>query len=201
MSGVRLASIVVGGAAQPWVAMGFATDAGGRIPFHNGALEFTGHGRGLHGITITGRDGLPADIEGIPVTAGELSAPIAHPNGAFELDHLVVMTDSLERTSDAVTAAIGTDLRRIRETDVVRQGFHRIGPRGCIVEIVERADVRRVGLFGLVITVVDLDAVVDAHERDTIGTARDAVQPGRRIATARSEAGLGTAVAFMSPNV
>jgi hypothetical protein len=32
-----------------------------------------------------------------------------------------------------------------------------------------------------------------------LGAPRDAVQPGRRIATLRREAGLGPAVAFMTP--
>jgi hypothetical protein len=34
---------------------------------------------------------------------------------------------------------------------------------------------------------------------DLLGEPRAAVQPGRRIATLRKEAGLGPAVAFMSP--
>jgi hypothetical protein len=35
---------------------------------------------------------------------------------------------------------------------------------------------------------------------DVTGEARDAVQPGRRIATLRSSAGLGIPVALMSPD-
>ena len=34
---------------------------------------------------------------------------------------------------------------------------------------------------------------------DLLGSPRDAVQPGRRIATLRPEAGLGPAIAFMTP--
>jgi hypothetical protein len=33
---------------------------------------------------------------------------------------------------------------------------------------------------------------------DLLGRPRDAVQPGRRIATLRAEAGLGPAIAFMT---
>jgi hypothetical protein len=33
---------------------------------------------------------------------------------------------------------------------------------------------------------------------DLLGSPRDAVQPGRRIATLRPEAGLGPAIAFMT---
>jgi hypothetical protein len=44
----------------------------------------------------------------------------------------------------------------------------------------------------------DLDQTAHALG-DLLGTPRDAVQPGRRIATLRAEAGLGPAIAFMSP--
>ena len=115
------------------------------------------------------------------------------------LDHIVVMTDSLERTSAAVEAVTGHECRRIRETSTVRQGFHRVGPGGVIIEIVERADVAAAHLWGFVVTVPDLDAVV-AGAGGLIGAPRDAVQPGRRIATVRSAAGLATAVAVMSPD-
>ena len=47
------------------------------------------------------------------------------------------------------------------------------------------------------ITVDDLDALCEANP-DLIAPPKPAVQPGRRIATARREAALGTAVAFMS---
>ena len=53
-------------------------------------------------------------------------------------------------------------------------------------------------LWGISFLVADLD-VTAAHLGDLLGTPRDAVQPGRRIATLRREAGIGTAVAFMTP--
>lgn len=115
------------------------------------------------------------------------------------LDHIVVMTDSLERTSAAVEAVTGHECRRIRETSTVRQGFHRVGPGGVIIEIVERTDVEAAHLWGFVVTVHDLDAAI-AGADGLIGAPRDAVQPGRRIATVRSAAGLATAVAVMSPD-
>jgi hypothetical protein len=48
-----------------------------------------------------------------------------------------------------------------------------------------------------VLTVADLDAAIDRAD-GLIGAARDAVQPGRRIATVRSSAGLGVPVALLS---
>ncbi len=58
----------------------------------------------------------------------------------------------------------------------------------------------RTSLFGLVVNVVDLDAVCERWGKDVIGVPKPAVQPGRRIATVRSAAGLGVPVAFMTPD-
>lgn len=202
MTPVRLARVTVGGTPDAWSAVGFAVDEHGCIPFVNGALEFTGDGAGMLGIVVDGpgAEVLPADIEGISLSAGTGVAALDHPNGAFELDHIVIMTDSLERTSDAVAAALGLERRRIRETPQVRQAFHRFADRGCIIEIVERAGLERVGLWGLVVNVADLDAVIESQGSDRIGNAKTAVQPGRRIATFRSDAGLGVPVALMTPD-
>ena len=52
---------------------------------------------------------------------------------------------------------------------------------------------------GISFLVADLDATA-AFLGDLLGTPRDAVQPGRRIATLGREAGLGPAIAFMSPD-
>ena len=62
-----------------------------------------------------------------------------HPIGATGLDHVVVMTSDLERTSAAIAVATGCELKRIREIGSMRQGFHRIG--GLIVELVERPEI------------------------------------------------------------
>lgn len=202
MSSIRLATLVVGGTSEPWLALGFALDRHGRIPVNNGALEFAGSGSGLLALGVAGLD-TSVDLDGMVVTAVDASSvppAVDHPNAAFELDHIVVMTDSLERTSDAVADVLGCERRRTREAGDQRQAFHRLGPRGVILEIVEREGVTGVGLFGVVFTVVDLDAVVAAHDRDVLGLAKDATQPGRRIASVRSGAGLGVPTAFMSPD-
>jgi hypothetical protein len=201
----RLAAIRVGGADPTrWQAAGFALDDAGRVAFTNGAIEFGGE-EGVVELVLEADDRsreMPSNLEGIPLVVGPMSLPADHPNGAYELDHLVVMTDSLERTSDAVTATLGLDRRRIRETDSVRQAFHRFpgqgGSRGCILEVVESSHVGATGVFGVVANVVDLDATV-ALLGDLVGAAKDAVQPGRRVATIRSAAELGFALALMTP--
>jgi catechol 2,3-dioxygenase-like lactoylglutathione lyase family enzyme len=204
VTGARLAAIVVGGPSAPWESLGFAVDRSGRVPFANGAIEFD-HGAtaGMVGLVIDGVDDMAGDLEGVPLLTGIAVAPIEHPNGAFELDHVVVVTDSLERTSGTVTDVLGLECRRIREAGSVRQAFHRFGDqggtRGCILEVVESRRVERTGLFGLVVNVADLDALAVRYEGGAIGPSRDAVQPGRRIATVRADAGLGVAVALMTP--
>ncbi len=198
MTGVRLAAVSVRGAADPWTSLGFALDDHGRVPLANGALVFDAD---VAGLVVAGVMDLPDDVDGVPLAPGQEVCGIEHPNGAFELDHIVVMTDSLDRTSAAIESVLGLAQRRIRETDSVRQAFHRFddqgGVRGCIVEVVENTRVERAGLWGLVVGVHDLDALV-AMAGDLLRSPKPAVQPGRRIATIRSAAGLGTAVAAMS---
>ena len=204
MTGTRLAAVRIGGSREPWETLGFASDLAGRIPLRNGALEFTGAGSGLSGLVIDGTEAVPDDIEGVALTRGDVVPALEHPNGAIELDHVVLMTDSLERSSEAIEAALGLPCKRVRETGTVRQAFHRfadeIQARGCIIEIVENARVERTSLFGLVVNVVDLDAVCERWGSDVIGAPKTAVQPGRRIATVRSTVGLGVPVAFMTPD-
>lgn len=204
----RLAAIVVGGAAEPWTGFGFAVDASGRAALANGAIELAGGDRhGIVALAVAGVDDLPDDVDGVPVRSAGAEAPASaadHPNGAFELDHVVVMTDSIERTSAAVQRVLGLELRRVREAGPVRQAFHRFADepagRGCILEVVERPDLVGAELWGFVVNVGDLDATVASLGHELVGEPRDAVQPGRRIASARRGAGLGVPVALMTPS-
>jgi catechol 2,3-dioxygenase-like lactoylglutathione lyase family enzyme len=200
---VRLSALRCGDAAEAWEAIGFAVDAGGRIALANGAIELTGDGRGLTGLVVDGELGAPAEIEGIPIDRAPIVPGRDHPNGAFELDHVVVRTPDLETTSGVVADVLGLELRRIRETETVRQGFHRFpdqgGVRGCIVEVVDDGRATETGLWGLVVNVEDLDAVVERLGPDLIGPPKPAVQAGRGIATIRRAAGLGVPLALMSP--
>lgn len=157
-------------------------------------------------ITGWGLSGVDPDVDGIDGLATTVTArgtPMVgdHRNGALGLDHVVVLTDSLERTCHAIDEVTGAPLRRVRELGSMRQGFHRIGSGGLIVEVVERGDHADAPttFWGFVVDVADLDATVALLGPELIGAARDAVQPGRRIATVRGEAGIGIPLAFMSP--
>lgn len=205
MTVVRLAAIRLGGTSDPWAALGFSVDADGAVPLANGALVFDDATTGMTGLEIAdwpAPSSGAADVDGVSVTAGDIRPALSHRNGATELDHVVVMTDSLERTGDAIEATLGLACKRIRETEVVRQGFHRFADeaaaRGCIIEVVENAKVKETALFGLVVIVTDLHAMCAELGSDVISEPKPAVQPGRFIATVRQEVGLPTRVAFMS---
>jgi len=122
-----------------------------------------------------------------------------HPNGAIGVDHVVMTTPDFDRTL-AELESDGFELRRIREAgDDARQAFYVIGP--ALLEVVgprQPAPDGEARLWGVTFVVSDLDATA-VLLGDHLGAPRDAVQPGRRIATVRREAGLGPGVAFMTP--
>jgi hypothetical protein len=197
-----LAAVEVGGAPVTWQALGFRVASDGTVALGNGAIRLVDAPTGVRALIIDRAD-VPASIDGVAVAAGTASDATDHPNGAFELDHVVVTTDSLERTSAAFADQLGLPQRRVREagegTRRVRQAFHRFG-NGCILEIVESARTTGgVALFGLVVNVADLESLCDELGPELIGPPKPAVQPGRLIATVRSHAGVGFPVALMSP--
>ena len=144
-------------------------------------------------------DGLPTEHRAARAASGQQHPNASqHPNGAIGLDHVVVTTPDFDRTSAALAAA-GMPLRRVREAPGgFRQGFRRLGP--AILELVEARDAPPgpADFWGLVVIVSDLDALAE-RLGDRLGAAKPAVQPGRRIATLRSSAGLGEPIAFMTP--
>ena len=155
------------------------------------------------GWAFDGLEGDPMGVDGIPTTsAPRPGEPPTHPNGVTSLDHVVVTTPDVDRTVAALEAA-GLRALRERATEAggrpMRQVFLR--PGEAIVEVVgppAPAGGGRARFFGLAFTVADLDATA-ARLGDALGPAKDAVQPGRRIATVRSGGAPGVPVAFMSP--
>jgi hypothetical protein len=169
------------GDPETWARVGFAPGEpiGGVAIGYGAALEL-----GVEGLGAERPDGLPiAAAEGGPAGHG------SHPNGARVIDHVVALTDDMDRTLAALQAA-GLELRRERRAPA-RQAFFNL--RTLVLELVE-APGRPPALWGLTVVVEDLDAL-----GPPVGPARDAVQPGRRIATVPKDAGLPAALAFMTP--
>jgi hypothetical protein len=187
-------------AADPgaWRALGFAVDADDIVRIGAVAVRLGVPGRGITGWTLSGAQG-PAEIDGIPTAwARPLpAAGAAHPNGAHQVDHVVVRSPDVARTLQALTDA-GMTLRRERSAGEVRFAFFRHGE--CIVELAGPVQPEAAGgparLWGLTLQVADLDAAARLLG-DALGEVRDAVQPGRRIATVRREAGAGIPLALM----
>lgn len=199
----ELVGLHVGDRPSQWEALGFSTMNScvwlGPIRIELGALARGIVGWRLGGIPPTAAiDGLPTEVDASPAGGPARS----HPNGAVGLDHLVVITPDFDRSSAALARA-GMPLRRIREAPAgFRQGFRRLGP--AILELVEASGAHRkdepARFWGLVVIVSDLAALAERLE-DRLGAIREAVQPGRQIATLRESAGLGQAVAFMTEEV
>jgi hypothetical protein len=192
-----------------WQAAGFDTEGDlcevGTVRLR---LEGPGRGRGIVGWSVRGARSL--ELDGLPTAASTSEPPpraAPHPNGVVSIDHLVVLTPDLDRTTAALRDA-GFDLRREREGPTPggsrRQSFFRMGE--LILELVEAPAGSRIAedparparLWGISFLVEELEHTA-AELGDLLGDPRDAVQPGRRIATLRKEAGLGPAIAFMTP--
>ncbi len=212
-SAVTIDELVLADEPERWRSLGFELDGDGDVVLGTIRVRLAGDGAregaapGFLGWSLRGL--AASELDGLP-TSGSRSAPrepaAEHANGIVAVDHVVAMTPSLERTAAALQAA-GLDLRRIREqptpAGAPRQAFFRLGEAILEVvqepyEIVEREGAERPArLWGLALLSSDLDRTVRALG-ERAGEAREAVQPGRRIATVRRSAGLAAPVAVLS---
>jgi len=207
----RVEWLTVSGDPDAWKSLGLVVTDGGQVPLYGASLQIVAPAdssavsvpSGITGWTLSGIDVDVSSIDGLSTSHAPAGPPVfaEHALGAIGLDHVVVMTSELDRTSAAIAEATGCELKRIREVGTMRQGFHRIGSGGLIVELVERPEIPDgpASFWGIVINVDDLDAACALIGADRISAPKDAVQPGRRIATIRGEVGLGLPVALMTP--
>jgi hypothetical protein len=177
-----LVTLAVADEPGPWAELGFAVD---RHQFLLGGItvELVGRDRG-EGIVGWTLGTAPAD----------LPEP-EHPNGAIALDHVVMLTPAFEAQRDELKAE-GLDLRRERD-DLrdTRMAFFRAGRTIVELTAVPEGETRLWGFVAVLPSVDDPAPVLAPH----LGEPRDAVQPGRRIATLNATAGISPALAFMTP--
>jgi hypothetical protein len=192
----ELDEIVLGDPPEAWEALGF-TVADGVVELGGVRIRLGAPGEGIAGWSLRGLLEAAVDLDGLPTSVSDAPpAPAAaHPLGATAVDHVVALTPDFDRTLGKLRAA-GLDYRSTRETGGgFRQAFFVVGP--CLLELGGPAE-GAVRFWGLTLVVEDIDAAA-AQLGDRLGRVKDAVQPGRRIATLRSEAGLGVPVALMTP--
>jgi catechol 2,3-dioxygenase-like lactoylglutathione lyase family enzyme len=206
---VTLDELTVAGPAQPWRECGFAVEDGVCV-LGEVRIGFAPEQRSDGLVAWSLREAASLDLDGLPTARSDRPPPDEapeHPNGVASLDHVVAISSDLDRTVAALVGA-GLDLRRIREeptpAGAPRQAFFRLGP--TILEVVQEppeATERHGGdrpafFWGLAFTAPDLERTV-AFLGDRVSEIRDAVQPGRQIATLRRNAGLSVPVALMTP--
>jgi catechol 2,3-dioxygenase-like lactoylglutathione lyase family enzyme len=203
--------LVVAADPAAWSDAGFRVEDGvarvGSVP-----IELAGAEAGkritrcvLSGVRLDDFDGLPVALAEAPGAAASRESSPPHPNGVTRIDHVVAFTPDLDRTV-AAGQALGLDLRRVRDEAAPagspRQAFFRLGE--LMLEVAQAPEGSPLAgdsparFYGLAFVVEDIDATAAALG-PLCGEPRDAVQPGRRIATVRREAGLGLPVAFMTP--
>jgi hypothetical protein len=198
----RLVEVVVGDDPAVWQAAGFTVD-GDTIHLDGLRLRLVdpAHGRGIRALGFDPT--WTADLDGLSTiaSAADPDGPrdAAHRNGAIALDHLVVTSPDPERTTAALVRA-GIEPRRSivgarGDTDVLYR-FFLVGT--CVLELIGPVDAPETAgparFAGLAFTSVTIDAL------GGLATApKDAVQPGRRIATLRHDVGASVPIAFLSP--
>src|SRR5262249_34324977 len=154
-----VAALRIGAVPAGWSRLGFDVDAEGTALVGGVRLELlasAAQGKivswALDSAAVPDSvDGLSTDSRPAPDGEGE------HPNGALGIDHLVVLTPSLDRTAAAL-AEIGLDCRRVRDAgDGVRQGFFLFD--NLLVEVVEGTgleDGEPARFWGVTVVVSDL---------------------------------------------
>ena len=202
-----LRELVVGDEPAAWEKLGFAMDGDRCRIGHVDVVCDPAVGKGIRRWTLVGAGDIdrPDEIDGIPTTWSDdgLDANTAmHPNGVVEIDHVVLTTPDVDRTVAAIER-LGIRARRQRETDTygapMLQTFFKVGQP--ILELIgpkEPMGDKPARFFGLAFTSSDLDAT-SAFLGASLHPAKDAVQPGRRIATLDKTAGSTIGIAIMSP--
>jgi hypothetical protein len=206
MNSARIGELVIGGSRANWAQVGINFSQDGVFAVGEIALRIDESlPAGLHSWALTNVESTISSIDGILTTEvliesqqskNETHEFVLKPLG---MDHVVVNTPDLERTSGALHNATGAELKRIRDAgNGMRQGFHRLGD--VIVEIVSVPSMPAgdASLWGFVINVADVNAVAAYLGPDVLSPPKPAVQKNRLIATFRGAVGLGVPVALMS---
>lgn len=210
MTAVAIDELVVADEPGTWSDAGFeVVDGHCDIGTVRVVLAGRDAGRGLVGWSVRGLNGGSADFDGLrpaESTSPPREPAPPQPNSVTSIDHLVAFTPDRDRTVAAIEAE-GLEVRRVRDEPspggAGGQAFFRLGE--VVLEVIEYAEDspwaadRDAGarLWGLAMEVDSLERTAEVLG-ERLGTPRDAVQPGRQIATLRRSAGLAIPIAFMT---
>ena len=195
----ELAELVIADLPDAWRELGFEVDEQDHLDIGGVRIRLGGGGSGITAWSLM-RVNAMGSIDGLPSPVPRVLYPPpfkTHPNGATGIDHIVILSSSLDRTAAALDRA-GVELKRTQESERGRMGFRRLGP--AVLEVVQRDELEsdEARFWGLAVVVISLEEIAE-RLGDRLGPINDAVQPGRRIATLRADAGLSVPLAFMSP--
>ena len=206
MSSARIGELVIGGSRANWAQVGINFSHEGVFAIGEVLLRIDeALPPGMHSWALSNIDSTVVSIDGISTTGNVANDRIEHIDAQgfaltpLGIDHVVVNTPDLERTSLALHEATGAELKRIRDAgNGVRQGFHRLGD--VIIEIVSAPSMPpgNASLWGFVLNVADAHEVAAYLGPDVLSPPKPAVQKNRLIATFRGAVGLGVPVALMS---
>ena len=206
MSSARIGELVIGGSRANWAQVGINFSHDGVFAIGEIVLRINETlPPGVHSWALSNIDSTVVSIDGISTTGNVANDRIEYNDAQgfvltpLGIDHVVVNTPDLERTSLALHEATGAELKRIRDAgNGVRQGFHRLGD--VIIEIVSAPSMPpgNASLWGFVLNVADVHEVAAYLGPDVLSPPKPAVQKNRLIATFRGAVGLGVPVALMS---
>lgn len=177
-----------------WSDLGFAV-SGDVVQVGGVGIRLAGReaGDGILGWHVSGlQSAVLPEVPEVPAGEGD------HANGVTAVDHVVAFTGDMDATMSALAAG-GLEARRVREVPGgdLHQAFYVLGT--ALLELGGPVDGETGARFwGLTLVADDLDALAE-RLGDRLGTIKDAVQPGRRIATLRREAGSSVPLAFITP--
>ncbi len=201
---VLLKELVMGDEPAVWEALGFTMDGDRCRLGHVDVVCDPSVGKGIRKWTLVGEG--PDSVDGVPTSWSPTGVEPAgaHPNGIVEIDHVVLTSPDVVRTVGNLEA-LGIAVRRERETDTygapMKQVFFKLGqPILELIGALEPMGDQPARFFGLAFTSANLDATAK-YLGAALHPSKDAVQPGRRIATLDKAAGSTIAIAVMSPEV
>ena len=202
----QISELSLPGAPSLWEALGFAvvgaSFAAGEVTCRLSAPEPSWG--------FAGADSVPNEICGIPATGAEPPPPSSgtsrHANGAFKIDHVVLVSQSPTKTKEELEAfGLVSKGARLLGSGSSRRAAVFFWSGELLIELVGPADeapeaTSLAQLWGVTFVADDFDRVA-AVAGDLVSPTRDAVQPGRQIVTIDGAAGLGVGVAFITPHV